>query len=650
MKKFQASARADLSTRRMIRGAATTFAVALMTSVAMTGSALAFQEAPMLADLVAKGELPPVDERLPVNPSVVEALSVGEYGGTWHRAFKGPGDRWGPTKLMEERVLKYTADSEGNVQLTPAYIESYSVNEDSTEFTFTLLEGLKWSDGVPVTTEDVKFWYNDIYNNKDITANYETYLAPGGEPLELEVVDDRTFTVKFAQPYVYFLSILAQDSTATSASLDRPSFIQPAHYLKKFNNHYASEDELAALAEEYQVESWNELWGSKGKVTAWWFNEDLPVITAWKVKGGVSGDKVTMVRNPYYWAVDQEGNQLPYIDTIEHQLFEAQDAFNLMIVQGQIDMQMRYVSANDFTFYKENEEKGDYVVKSFLSANVFSLVPNLTVEDEGLRALYENADVRKALSVAIDRETINELAFSGLGEPRTASPISGSPYFNAELETHWTEYDPDTANALLDAAGLEQRDADGYRLRPDGKRFTIVVENREDSLTNVLELVADNYRDIGVELLARLIDRTQWDDNRKNNNFQMQLIPWDRLSIVPADPRTMLGSDFFAEQYFAWRRSGGESGIEPPADHAIRDLWAAWDRAATASTIEEADAATNEMIAGFVNNGWVIGLVGEIATPAIVKNDFHNLQEGLVEDNITRGIGLARTQQMWMEQ
>ncbi len=650
MKKFLSADATSPNIRRATRGFAATLALALMASAAMSGPALAFQEAPMLADLVAKGELPPVDERLPVNPSVVEALSVGEYGGTWHRAFKGPGDRWGPTKLMEERVLKYTADADGNVQLTPAYIESYSVNENSTEFTFTLLDGLKWSDGHPVTTADVEFWYNDIYNNKEITANYETYLAPGGEPMELEIADDRTFTVKFKQPYVYFLNILAQDSTATSASLDRPSFIQPAHYLKKFNNHYATEEELAALAEEYQVDSWNELWGSKGKVTAWWFNEDLPVITAWKVKGGVSGDKVTMVRNPYYWAVDQEGNQLPYIDTIEHHLFEAQDAFNLMIVQGQIDMQMRYVTANDFTFYKENAEKGGYDVKGFTSANVWSLVPNLTVADEELRGLYETEDFRHALSIAIDRETINELAFSGLGEPRTASPISGSPYFNADLETHWTEYDPDMANELLDGVGLTETDGDGYRLRPDGKRLQIVVETSNDAYNNVLELVADNFSDIGIELLPRLIDRTQWDDNRKNNNFQMQLVPWDRLSIVPADPRTMLGSDFYAEQYFAWRRSGGESGVEPPAGHPIRDLWAAWDRAATAPTLEEADAAANEMIAGFVKNGWVIGLVGEIAIPAIVKNNFHNLQSGLVEDNITRGIGLARTQQMWIEE
>lgn len=624
-------------------------AAGLIASTAMVSSALAFQESPMLADMVAAGELPPVEERLPVNPSVVEALEVGQYGGTWHRAFKGPGDRWGPTKLMEERVLKYTADADGNVQLTPAYIESYSVNEDSSEFTFTLLEGLKWSDGHPVTTEDVAFWYNDIFLNEALTPSFPTYLAPGGKPLEVEIVDDRTFTVKFENPYVYFLNILAQDSTE-GPSLDRPSFIAPAHYLKPFNNNYASEEELAQLVEEYQVESWTELWGSSGPVTAWWFNEDLPVITAWRIEGSVNGDTVTMVRNPYYWAVDQEGNQLPYIDTIEHRLFEAQDAFNLMIVQGQIDMQMRYVTANDFTFYKENAENGGYDVRSSRSANVWSLVPNLTVTDEVLRGLYENEDFRHALSVAVDRETINELAFSGLGEARSASPITGSPYFDADLETHWTEYDPDMANELLDAAGLTERDGDGYRLRPDGQRLQIVIETNDDAYTNVLELVADNFSDVGIELLTRLIDRTQWDDNRKNNNFQMQLVPFDRLSIVPADPRIMMGSDFFANEYFTWYRTGGESGIEPPADHAIRDVWAAWDRAQAASTLEEADAATNEMIAEFVNNGWVIGLVGEVATPAIVKNNFHNLQAGLVEDNITRGIGLGRTQQMWIEQ
>jgi peptide/nickel transport system substrate-binding protein len=625
------------------------FGAAMLATTALSTSALAFQEAPMLTEMVEAGMLPPVEERLPTNPTVVQAVEVGEYGGTWHRAFKGPGDRWGPTKLMEERVLKWSAGEDGTLSLKPAYIESYSVNEDATEFTFTLLEGLKWSDGHPVTTEDVEFWYNDIFLNTDIVPTISSTFAPGGVPMELEVADDRTFTIKFAQPYVYFLTILAKDSTG-EPSLDRPSFLFPKHYLTQFHSSYTSEEELAAIAEEYGAEDWTGLWGSKGAITSWWLNPELPVITAWMIETPAPGNVVSMVRNPYYYAVDQAGNQLPYIDRIEHRLFEAQDAFNLMIVQGQIDMQQRYANSNDFTFYMENAEDGDYRVAAWKSASTWSLVMNQTVQDDVLADLFGASDFRQAISIGIDRELINELAFSGLAEPRSASPISGSPYFDADLEAHWTDYDPDAANALLDGLGLTERDNDGFRLRPDGERLQIVVEGNNDAYGTILELLAENFTDLGIELLPRIIDRTQWDDNRDNNNFQMQYTPFDRLSVVAADPRNMMGNDSYANEYYTWYETDGESGVEPPADHAIRDVWAAWDTASTAGSIEAADAAMDELIATFVTNGWVVGIVGEEAAVSIVKNNFMNMRDGLVSDDITRGIGLGGTQQMWIAQ
>ena len=627
----------------------TSIVASLVASTCLATAAWAFQEAPMLAEQVAAGALPAVEERLPVNPTVINAVEVGQYGGTWQRAYKGPGDRWGPTKLMEERVLKWTPTEDGGMQLTPGYIESYSVNETSTEFTFTLLEGLKWSDGHPVTTEDVQFWYDDVFLNTDIMPVIDPTFSPGGKPLTLEVVDERTFIIKFAEPYVYFLTILAKDSTG-EPSLDRPSFLFPKHYLSQFNNHYASEEELNAAAKKYSVEKWTDLWGSKGIVTAWWSNPDLPVITAWKIETPAPADVVTMVRNPYYYAVDQEGNQLPYIDRIEHKLFEQQETFNLMVVQGQIDMQGRYVQLQDYTFYKENEERGNYHTVDWVSADTWSLAPNLTTKDEVLAGLYANVDFRQALSIAIDRELINEVAFSGLAETRQAAPISGSPYFNAELEQHWTEYDPDKANELLDGAGLTERDGDGYRLRSDGQRLTLVVEANDAAWGNALELLADNFADVGIELLPRIIDRTQWDSNRDNNDYQMQWVPFDRLSVVPADPRNMMGSDSYGNQYFVWYSTEGASGIEPPADHPIRTLWADWDKASTSGTLEEADAAVNHMIETFVTNGWVIGVVGEATVPNIVGNNFHNVRAGLVSDDVSRGIGLGQTQQMWLDQ
>nr|WP_272214170.1 ABC transporter substrate-binding protein [Marinicella sp. W31]MDC2877281.1 ABC transporter substrate-binding protein [Marinicella sp. W31] len=433
-------------------------------------------------------------------------------------------------------------------------------------------------------------------------------------------------------------------------SLDRPSFLFPKHYLSQFNDHYASADELTKAASDFGVQRWSDLWGSKGPVTSWWQNTDLPVITAWKIETPAPGNVVTMVRNPYYWAVDQEGNQLPYIDRIEHRLFEAIDSFNLMIVQGQIDMQMRYVNSSDFTFYKENEDKGDYRVGTWKSATVWSFVPNLNVEDEELNKLFSNKDFRHALSVGIDRETINELGFSGLGEARSVSPISGSPYFNADWETHWTEFDPDLANELLDGIGLTERDGDDFRLRPDGKRLQVVVEAYHDTAAPILEIAADYYRDIGIELLPRIIDRTQWDDNRDNNNFQIQYTPVDRLSVVSADPRNFMGNDSYAQQYYAWYETDGKAGIEPPEGAEIRNIWADWEKASVAGSMEEADAALNDLIGTFVNEGYVIGLVGEVSIPVIVKNDFKNVRDGLVEDDVTRGVGFGQTQQFWIDQ
>ena len=624
-------------------------AMAALSSTALTASAWAFQEAPMLAEMVEAGTLPPVDERLPTQPTVVDALEVGQYGGVWHRAYSGPGDRWGPTKLMEERVLKWSADASGEAVLKPGYIESYSVNEQSTEFTFTLLEGLKWSDGEPVTTDDVAFWYNDVFLNTELVPNIDPTFAPGGVPLELEIKDERTFTIKFAQPYVYFLQILAKDSTG-EPSLDRPSFLFPKHYLSQYNDHYASAEELAAAARKFNVETWKDMWGSKGVATAWWNNTELPVLTAWKVEKPAPAEIVTMVRNPYYYAVDQEGNQLPYIDRIEHRLFQDPETLNLMVAQGQIDMQARYMGLDNYTFYKENEERGGYHVVSGRDSNVWSIVPNMTNKDPALAALFQNPDFRQAMSVAVDREAIIELTQSGLALPIQTAPVAGSPYYSEDLANHWTQYDPDEADTLLDAAGLTERDSAGFRLRPDGQRLSMTIEANDAAHAKTLELLAGMFADVGIELLPRIIDRTQWDNNRDNNDFQLQWIPFDRLTYVPADPRLMLGSQSYGNEYFKWYQTDGESGVAPPEGSAVSKMYDAWDRASQALTLEEADAAVNEMIADFVGAGYVIGVYGGGAVVNIVSNKMHNVQPDLVQDDIFRGVGIARTQQFWLSQ
>ncbi|MCS6759689.1 MAG: ABC transporter substrate-binding protein [Candidatus Devosia euplotis] len=374
----------------------------------------------------------------------------------------------------------------------------------------------------------------------------------------------------------------------------------------------------------------------------WRNNPDLPVITAWHVETPAPAEIATMVRNPYYYAVDQEGNQLPYIDRIEHRLFQDPEMLNLMVAQGQIDMQARYMGLDNYAFYKENEARGGYHVVAGRDSNVWPIVPNLTVKDDGLAALFQNADFRHAMSVAVGHEAIIELTQSGFAFPIQAAPVNGSPYYNADLTSHWTEYNPEEAETLLDAVGLTKRDNAGFRLRPDGQRLSPMIEANDAAHAKTLELLAGIFADVGIELLPRFIDRTQWDNNRDNNDFQLQWIPFDRLTYVPADPRLMLGSQSYGNEYFKLYQTDGESGIAPPEGSDVSAMFAAWGRASQALTLEDADAAVNEMIADFVDAGYVIGVYGGGAAVNIVSDKMHNVQPDLVQDDIFRGIGIAR--------
>ena len=610
--------------------------------------ALAYEEAPMLAEQVAAGTLPPVDERLPENPRVISTLdSIGTYGGTWRRAFKGPSDRWGPTKLMEERALRATMDSDQNISYVPGWVESITANDDSTVFTFDLREGMRWSDGAPVTTRDVLFWYEDVFLNSELMPAIPALYTAGGEPMVLDVIDDFTFTVTFAKSYPLFLTVLAKESTG-KPGLDRPGFIEPFHYMKDYHAKYADEAALAAVMADKGAEKWTDLWGDKGRIHAWWFNPDMQVLTAWRVVTPPPADTVVMERNPYYYGVDADGNQLPYIDRIEHRLFQDNEALNLMVVQGEIDLQSRHLSPADFTLFKENESVGDYEVVTWTKASTWTIYPNLNTPDEDLRALFEDKRLREALSVAIDRETINELTFSGLGEARQAGPVSGSPFFDAELEAQWVEWDPDRADALLDEMGMTERDGDGFRLRPNGERLSIVIETRHSAMLQMLELVQSNWAEVGVEALIRNLDRTLVTQHVETGDFEMLLDSFDRSSIITADPVRFLGRYGHAHNYFKWWSSGGENGIEPATDHPIRAVWTAWESAQSASTLEEANNHAQDMVSLFKDNGWTIGLIGETPAMYVRSNKLKNFPSGLIDDDALRGIGLAQAQQFYL--
>lgn len=622
--------------------------VAMMVAVPVLSFAAQFKEAPMLAELVKAGKLPPVEERLPKNPRVLPVYeSVGQYGGTWHRAYNGINDRWNPAKIMEERIVEFYMPNPETVEMMANWCSEYTISPDAKEFTFHIREGMKWSDGHPLTTDDVKFWYEDVFLNKDLVSAPPSGLSSGGEPLKIEILDQYTFTVKFANPYPLFLSYLAKESTG-APGLFRDSFVVPAHYLKNYLPKYAAQADLDKIVAQYQVKNWKDLWTEKGQIQSSWLNPDLPVISAWKVKVPPPAEQVVFERNPYYWAVDKEGQQLPYIDTITFDLFQNAETMNLWIVQGKIDAQMRHVNSDNLALYKQNEKQGNYHVVTWRGTGIQSFFPNLNVEDPILNELFNNSKFRQALSIAINRQELIDLSPTGFGKPYQAAPVAGTPYYDPEFAQKWTEYDPATANKLLDELGLNKKDNEGYRLRSDGKRLSITLVYIAPR--PIVEPVQKYWKDIGVELLLKAVERGLFDELRDGGKTDM--ISWsvDRNCVIEADPQNYLGYDkLWAIQWGRWFNTGGKEGVEPPKDHPFRKLWDAWKKAQSVSDPNEARKYIQEIVTVHKENVWIIGTVGETPAVLIVSNKMHNVPDNLISDESFREEGLGQPAQYWLE-
>jgi peptide/nickel transport system substrate-binding protein len=638
-----------MSRRRFLQTLASGAAAAVAVSVSSWSAAAqeaTFQEAPMLAELVASGDLPPVAERIPLNPRVVTPLDeIGQYGGTLRRAFKGISDRWGPTKLNEEMAIEWDIPDTETVNLVSNYISGWTQNDDATEFTFTLREGIRWSDGHLFTTDDVKFWYDEYYMG-ELQAQ-EVTLTLGGEPMVIEIVDSLTWTAIFPKPNPLLPLFIAKLTLGIQGG---PTMAAPKHYLSQYIPHLTTDQSLIDTAiEENGVETWQLLHGDssiipEGPILAWYKNPERPIINAWGAANDPINDPWLATRNPYYHAVDPEGNQLPYIDGWTHAWFDDNSVFDLWVAQGLIDAQIRHTNTANFTFYKENEEAGDYQVLLWRNASTNAFYPNISHKDPGLRALFDDARFREALSIAINREEINDLIYNGLYVPRQASPITGSPNFDPEFAARWAEYDVDRANQLLDEIGLTERDAEGFRLRPDGSPLiiTILFQSGFASIADEVTLVEQYWEAIGLNINQELVERTLYQERVDNGDVDIGVWTADRNIIPMADPSRYTGQQAdgpWAPLYGAWWSNQPRASEEPPADHPIREIWRLWEAAQS----ESDEAARNELFTQMLNihkeHPYMIGTVGESPQVFIVKNNVGNIQDGHVWDDTLRSPG-----------
>ncbi|NPV06757.1 MAG: ABC transporter substrate-binding protein [Anaerolineae bacterium] len=584
-----------------------------------------YKEAPEMADRVARGELPPVDERLPRDPMVVQPIEeIGQYGGTWRQLHIGPADNAQNMYLMHEPIAKYTLDF---TALVPNLVRGWEFSEDATSVTLHLREGMKWSDGAPFTADDFMFWYEDIVLNDELTPTKPTQMKRGGELGAMEKVDDYTIRISFTQPYGAFEEFFTFPAWWTQQ-------YQPAHYLKRFHKAYASEEELQAAMAEEGFDTWTDLFGAK---IASFNNPGTPTVMPWVVENSVESPVQTYSRNPYYWKVDPEGNQLPYISGVSRTLVPDSEALLLKAIAGDADYQARRVAGlANYPVVMENREKGDYRVVSNLSpqTNIGTIMFNYSHKDPILKELFLQRDFRVALSLAIDRAEINDLLYKGQGTPGQASVAPGSPWFEEEHMQKYAEYDPDRANELLDGLGLTERDAEGFRLRPDGKRLTLVNLTFTPWGENVAiqEMVKEYWKAIGVEVLPKPTEVQLWVTQVHGLDFDIASYgvnfgfhgnpPIVRETFCIAE-----SGQHWAPQWGLWYQTDGKEGEEPPEE--VKQLQGLYEHILAEPSIERRIELSKQGLQLHADNLWMIGILADapVGSFTVVKNNFRNVPE-----------------------
>jgi peptide/nickel transport system substrate-binding protein len=449
-------------------------------------------------------DLPPVAERIGNMPLVLNPIdAVGTYGGTWRTALIGGQDTaWLERTVNYDNLLAWSVDWS---EVLPNLAHAYEVSEDGTQFTFHLRPGSKWSDGEPFTSADVEFYVNNVRNNVELNP------APADNPFTIEVADEVTFTVTFERANGFFLKRLCQ---ADGVNWTR----YPRHYLEQFHKDF--NPDIDALVQEAGVADWVELFRTMGDgipgtpFDARWANPDLPRMHAWRlVEPYGEGTRVRFERNPYYWKVDPNGQQLPYIDEVVFDVLEDPEVLLLRAANGEIDMHARHITTDtNKPVLAENREKGAYeffdIVPS--SMNTVILALNQTHKNEELRAIFANKDFRVGLSHAINRQEVIDVVFVSQGEPWQLGPRQETPWYNETLAKQFTEYDLDLANQHLDTV-LPDKDASGMRLLPSGQPFTFVVDVTSDLnpfWTDAANLVIGYWNAVGVNATLNPIDRS----------------------------------------------------------------------------------------------------------------------------------------------
>lgn len=621
--------------------APTGYSQARMQSITTTTPS--YHEAPELAAEVAQGLIPPVDQRLPTAPEVVQTVdSIGSYGGTWHDLEAN----WEPGVFMviNEPLIRWKPDYSG---YEPGLAESYEWSSDGKTFTMHLRQGVRWSDGQPFTTADLQFWWLDIANNPNVqpgqgcTAGVPYYLLNSrGKPINITFPDDYTMVWTSDQPQWLAPFNLAQIDQSVQ-------ILCPAHYLKQFHPKYnssATYDMLRSKSSSYN-------------------NPNFPTLTAWHLTTYESGIKMVYDRNPYYWKVDSQGDQLPYIDEV---IFDTQMAKQdsstrvAALSQGLYEASFRGSNdPNDIAVLTQNETTGNYHLQKgwmmgsgatpgwMINQDYTEKVVNNgvdTPQDVEIRALLRDPTFRRALSLAINRQDFITQVYGGIGTTKAWTISPQAYHFSTPagqlVYQQWAQsyasYDQTTANSWLNTdPNLGPKDSNNCRTLPDASPFLLTFDyNGSDRVESTsANLLTQYFKAIGICVFSYDTNTYQGSDRVGDSNWMLHTWNVSELDLwtYPDWVFPVRGSRYFPMEG-AWFASGGSSGWNP-SDSTYGDpdavaLLSYWNQGVNESDPALRETIFQNAIQYQISHGpFVLAASGDVPVPVVVKNNFHNVPE-----------------------
>lgn len=591
---------------------------------AAAGCEMSFSENPDIAALNGRIRgnpgLPPLAERLPEEPLVmVPYESIGKYGGTFDALSNAT--EAGTSDFLSVRHVNLVRYSDDLQTIVPNIAKDWEWNDDFTQLTFFLRKGHKWSDGAPFTAEDVKFWYDNLSLDSKVIEKPKDYVLVAGEPMTVDVVDPQTVRFNLPAPKP---GLLAHFATSFAQGF------QPKHFLGQYHpdinpdadklaQEAGFENGLAVIAAYFGNSDWTDtpspLLNNPDKVAK------LPADVIPTLESHIYVTDTTegrhLVANPYFHVVDTQGNQMPYISEQDEIYANDNEVRILKLVNGEADYKAQSLQMESAPILLDNQEKGDYTIEILPNITMATFSFNVTSSDPEKRKLFGDLNFRKAMSVAINREELNEAAFFGVGVPQQYIGFSPAPAFvDDKWKSFAAEYDPDMATSLLDEIGMVDTDGDGFRELPNGEKIVLNMQFATQGIAGkVVELVGQYWADVGVQTTVKEITPDEYRSAQSSNQLDVGM--WDKgqPSAIILGNNELWVPPF--ENYFAhrtgmlwaeWVESGGSNGVEPPdyVKQMIEDINAYQSLPAGS---DESNAAGARLVENMTGNLLFIGTV-----------------------------------------